>query len=154
MVVDDFGSVIAVGYTQKSYFPTTEGCLDPDFSALGISGIGAQDGFVMRLSPDGSKLWYSTFLGAWATNAAESVALSTTGDVLVGGRTRIGQFYDTIAPFHARADDWNSAFSMALTLLPKGTQRLGRADGVAVHLAGDRSDDTTVRSTRIRDHGL
>ncbi len=57
--VDLTGSAFVTGYTDSPDFPTTLGCAQP-------SAGGNGDGFVTKLSPDGSSLLYSTYLGGSA----------------------------------------------------------------------------------------
>jgi len=50
------GSVLLTGVTASPDFPTTEGAFQPRFR-------GKTDGFLTKLSPDGKRLVFSTFLG-------------------------------------------------------------------------------------------
>ncbi len=73
IVVDASGSAYVGGYTGGG-FPTK--------NAYGTAQNG---GFLTKLSPDGSQLIYSTYLGDNAT--VKSVALGPDGDVTVSGQT-------------------------------------------------------------------
>jgi len=82
--VDDTGNSIVVGRTRSSNFPvittnTLPGCL---------SRGGPEDGFVCKLSPDGSEVEYSMYLGgAETTDEARGVATDSNGNVVVVGST-------------------------------------------------------------------
>jgi hypothetical protein len=56
-VFDALGNIWVVGYTRSSEFPTTEGAHRTEFQPT-------NDGYAIRLSPDGSKLQYGTFIGS------------------------------------------------------------------------------------------
>lgn len=87
--VFDFGTSIAIdaagdasitGGTLSPDFPTTSGAPQ---TALG----GNQDAIVSELSPDGSTLVMSTFLGGLNFDQGQSIALGPDGDAYVTGAT-------------------------------------------------------------------
>jgi uncharacterized protein (TIGR03437 family) len=83
IAVDASGSAYVTGVTNSPNFPTTSGAFQTKLT-------NAQDVFVAKLSPDGSKLTYSTLLGsASATSAA--IAVDSTGSAVLTGFTG-GQF--------------------------------------------------------------
>jgi len=94
---DDFGNAIAVdsqgnayvaGLTGSGSFPTTAG-------AFQATKGGSTDGFLAKLSPSGSSLVYSTFLGGDNTDSALGVAVDAGNRMYVVGRTdsnRLGFF--------------------------------------------------------------
>jgi len=53
---------------------------------------GEGDAFVARLSPDGSKLIYFTYLGSSGLDEARAIALDSAGNAYVAGRTRATNF--------------------------------------------------------------
>lgn len=92
--VDAQGSAYLVGSTSSADFPTTPGVLD---RTLGTSN----DGYVARLTPDGSGLVYSTYLGAFESSGAIDLAVDASGATYVTGFTRLfpttpGAFDETI----------------------------------------------------------
>jgi Beta-propeller repeat len=104
---DDFGSGIAVdpsgqafvtGRTESGDFLTTPGAFDTTF------GGGLDDGFVTKLSRDGSALAYSTFLGGAAFDFGEGIAVDPSGYAYVTGLTESGDF-PTTAAFNTTLDD-------------------------------------------------
>lgn len=78
-VAVDASGVAVVGGAATVGFPTTPGSYDP------TGGNGNSDFFVARLSPQGDRLFYSTFLGGPTTDANEGIALSPEGRVTVTG---------------------------------------------------------------------
>ena len=77
IAVDDSGAVYLAGDTTSNDFPV--------LNAVQASRAGFRDGFAMKLSPDGRKLAYSTYLGGVADDTLTSLALGTTGRLVVGG---------------------------------------------------------------------
>lgn len=73
------GSAVVVGYTGSADFPTA--------NALYATKSGGEDAFVLKISPDGSVLTFSTYLGGSANDAADGVGLDSSGNVYVDGRT-------------------------------------------------------------------
>ncbi|MBK6314022.1 MAG: SBBP repeat-containing protein [Blastocatellia bacterium] len=78
------GDVVVTGTTDSSSFPTVE--------PLQASPGGGGDAFVTRLSPDGSTIRNSTYLGG--SNADELLAVTTSagGDIIAVGLTRSPDF--------------------------------------------------------------
>ena len=86
--VDPAGGVVVAGYTSDPDFPTTAGAFDRTLNEGGADDeFGATDAFVSRLSPDGSRLTYSTFLGGEGDDEATGVAVDPRGFVTVVGET-------------------------------------------------------------------
>jgi len=75
------GSAYVVGYTESADFPTTPGVWQPHRNGL------SQDAFATKLSPDGSRLDYSTYIGTGVDDYGNAVAIGPDGDAYVGGRT-------------------------------------------------------------------
>lgn len=82
IAVDARGHVFVTGFAGAG-FPTTRGAWDPTFNGTGdCCGEAPGDAFVAELSPDGSRLIYSTYLGGsgmtartrsrWRTTAVSS----------------------------------------------------------------------------------
>ncbi|MGQ9863908.1 MAG: hypothetical protein ACUVRD_05450 [Bacteroidia bacterium] len=63
LAVDASGHVYVTGRTESRSFPTAVGAFDPTHN--GYSNI-----FVFKLSPDGSSLLYSTYLGGMGMTGA------------------------------------------------------------------------------------
>jgi hypothetical protein len=86
IAVDSSGSAIAVGDTSSSNFPVfpQPPAANPAFQQ---SLNGSSDCFVAKLSPSGSALVYSTYLGGSSSDRAFSVAVDGSGNAYVTGET-------------------------------------------------------------------
>lgn len=79
--VDHDGTVVVMGNTWSSDFPTTPGVIQTQHASAALS---KPDLFITRLTADGSALVWSTFYGGANTDAAKAFALCANGDVLIG----------------------------------------------------------------------
>ena len=88
--VDDQGSVYIGGETRSTDFPTTNNAIQQNLG-------GGIDGFLVKLSPDGSKLDYSTYLGGSERDASYSgIYVSPTDhSIYVSGMTSSSDFPTT-----------------------------------------------------------
>ena len=77
------GDVLVAGETQSSNFPTTPEVLDPICDPAGT----CVDGFVSRLSSDGSGLIWSTFIGGSLSDRVVHIEIDEAGDLTLVGRT-------------------------------------------------------------------
>ncbi len=82
VAVDALGRATVAGFTGSADFPTTPGSYLPD------APYGA---FVLRLSPSGDDLEYSTYLGGPGGALAHAVAVTADGSAIVGGQTGVQQ---------------------------------------------------------------
>lgn len=85
VAVDGTGNAYVTGRTQASDFPT-QGAFQPTF------GGGGFDIFVTKLSPDGSALVYSTYLGGNEIDQATGIAIDAAGSAYVTGCNELGNF--------------------------------------------------------------
>lgn len=90
IAVDASGSAVAVGQTLSTDFPVFP--LAAPTPAFQQSNSGGSDAFVTKLSPAGSALIYSTFLGGTASEKAFGVALDGSGNAFVTGETSSTNF--------------------------------------------------------------
>ena len=80
IAVDDGGSAYVTGQTGSADFPVA--------NAYQATYGGLFDAFVSKLSPDGSTLVFSTYLGGSSSDAGTAVTLDLAGDVYVTGTTQ------------------------------------------------------------------
>lgn len=79
IAVDASGSAVITGQTLSTTFPTVH--------ALQAVSSGTMEGFVSKLTPDGSGFVYSTYLGGSGADSAQSVAVDASGAAYVAGNT-------------------------------------------------------------------
>lgn len=93
VAVNSAGAATIVGSTSSTGFATTAGAAQSTIA----DGV---DGFVTRLSPDGSSLQYSTYLGgAGGIDRVRDVALDGSGRAVVIGETQSDTFPTTAGAF-------------------------------------------------------
>ena len=96
LAIDAAGSPYVVGTTRSSDFPITPG-------AFQTTRSGGVDGFVTKLTPDGSALVYSTLLGGSApgifSEESDGVAVDAAGCAYVTGATQSVDFPTTPGAF-------------------------------------------------------
>jgi hypothetical protein len=90
VVVDASDNVIVSGYTTSENFPTTPGAYDRTHSTLTVQvDIGTiesrTDAFVARLTPNGSQLTYSTYLGGQSDDVVKDMAIDAQGVLTLVG---------------------------------------------------------------------
>ncbi len=116
MAVDAAGNLFLAGQTSSQDFPVTPGAFQT--APLETPGQAAAHGFVTKLSADGSKLIYSTFLeGSFEDNAA-GIAIDAAGNAYVTGNTSSADFPATAGAY--QADVSGGAFVAKLS--PAGSQ--------------------------------
>jgi hypothetical protein len=91
IAVDGDGNAYVAGYTNDKDFPTSAGAFQRICGDGGANNartascqVGAVNGFVTKLDPAGSKIVYSTFLGAY-DDYINSIAVDSLGRAYVAG---------------------------------------------------------------------
>lgn len=142
IAVDGTGRALITGLTWSADFPAPTG-LGYDTTYNGGDG----DAFVVKLSPDGTRLIYSTFLGGYKGDRAFGIATDDTGAAYVTGSTSSPDFpaqngpgYDTthnassyLDAFVVKLDAAGTTLSYATFL---GGERGDEGKGIAVDAAG------------------
>ncbi len=138
LAVDQLGSVYITGQTTSSDFPVTPGAFD--------DSLETGDGFVVKLTPDGSDLSFSTFLGGAASDFGFGIDVDDTGSVYITGATNANDFPTTSGAFSQTLTGTNFD-SFAVKFLPDGSDLvygtyLGGSDseigtGIALDAAGN-----------------
>ena len=85
IALDATGAAYVAGETDSRDFPVVGG-VQPSY------GGGTEDAFVAKLSPGGSALSYSTYLGGSVYDVARSLAVDEAGRAAVGGKTLSSDF--------------------------------------------------------------
>jgi hypothetical protein len=109
IAVDGAGNAYVAGTTASSDFPTTPGAFD---STPGSNW----DVFVTKLSPDGSTLVYSSYLGGIGPERGQGIAVDPGGRAFVIGWTGSPDFPTTSGAFDTSyADNGSDAFVTKLS---------------------------------------
>jgi hypothetical protein len=139
IAVDASGSAYVAGITQSSNFPTA--------NAMQSSYEGGTDVFVTKLTPAGSTLAYSTYLGAGFFEDCFSIAVDDQGSAYVAGSTESATFPVT-SPYQISKRAGPDAFVTKLT--PSGKSRVystflgGNGEDRANSIAVDRMGNATI----------
>jgi hypothetical protein len=111
IAVDPFGYAYIVGDTTPLVggipFPTTPGAFKTSFG-------GGTDAFVTELTPSGSAIYYSTFVGGSAFDMATGVAVDSSFNAYVTGCTFSPNFFTTPGAFRTWNGDMSDAFVLKL----------------------------------------
>ncbi|MEW6747294.1 MAG: hypothetical protein AB1486_31575 [Planctomycetota bacterium] len=110
VALDSSGAVIVTGSTYSADFPTSPGAFDTSYN-----GGSYGDGFVAKLSADGSSLLYGTFLGGTKRDGAYAMALDVSGAAVVTGGTASGDFPTTPGAYDRRFGGYLDAFVAKLS---------------------------------------
>jgi uncharacterized protein (TIGR03437 family) len=90
IAVDAQGNAYVAGNAQSPDFPVTAGAAQRTWRGGGGQvdpGVGAGDGFVLKLNPAGTQAIYSTLLGGSADDRPLSIAIAPDGSVWSVGNT-------------------------------------------------------------------
>ena len=87
IVLDSKGNIYVDGVTSSRDFPTVK-------AVQGSLG-GLSNAFMSKISDDGSKLIFSTYLGGSGSDEANALAVDSFGDVFISGRTQSPDFPTT-----------------------------------------------------------
>jgi hypothetical protein len=110
--VDADGFIYVVGSTSSTDLPVTG-------DALQRKSGGGEDGAVVVLSPDGSRVLYATYLGGSGDEIVRSLALGPGGDVYLIGSTSSEDFPVTPGALQDRHRGAGDAFVVKLEGLPR-----------------------------------
>lgn len=129
IVVDSAGNAYVTGSTASSDFPVTNGAYQATYGTV-------TDAFVAKLNPAGSTLAYATYLGGSSSDVGYGIALDSTGNAYVAGKTGSSNYPVTSDAIQAaRANYSGDAFVTVLN--PTGT-----ALAYSSYMGGSSSTDT------------
>lgn len=92
IALDSTGSAYVAGQTDSQDLPTTPGAFDRTLN-------GGVDAFVARISPDGRRLEYASFLGGTQFDTGKTMVVNSAREVTVVGWTQSSQFPTTSGAF-------------------------------------------------------
>jgi len=94
--VNDRGELYVSGRAGKG-FPTTPGAFDETFNGGVDNPVhDPADAFIAKLSSDGSRLIYSTYLGGSGQDIGRAIHLHPTGEVVIAATTESSDFPTTL----------------------------------------------------------
>ena len=96
IAVDNAGNAYVAGTTRSADFPVTSAALQKQLAGL-------RNAFLAKITPDGSRLIYSTYLGG-GSETVSAVALDAAGNIVITGET-------SGAAFPLTADAYQSSLS-------------------------------------------
>jgi Beta-propeller repeat len=137
MALDRFGDVYLAGFTNSIDFPTTPGSFQTTYAG------GPIDAYVTKLSPDGSALLYSTYVGGSGDDEALGIAIDDSGHACVVGSTSSLDFPTTHGAFQpsfagGNTDGFVTKLSSDGSALAYSTYLGGSGDDFAVIGPTDR----------------
>jgi hypothetical protein len=102
VAVDAQGNAYVVGQVSTPNLPTTPGTIKPTNPVVGNTIN--QDGFLLKVSADGSRLLYGTYLGGSGTDVANAVQVDSLGQAIVAGQTASSDFAGLVSPVSGPSD--------------------------------------------------
>ena len=105
IAVDIAGNAYVTGSTYSPDFPTA--------NAYNSTHGGAHDCFILKLSANGSTLFYSTFIGGSGSDWGGSIALDTSGNTYVTGYTESTDF-PTVNAYDSNSNGKSDCFIFKL----------------------------------------
>jgi hypothetical protein len=137
IVLEGKGGAYVTGYTASADFPTTAGAYNRTYG-------GNWDAFVTFLNTGGSSLVYSTYLGGSGQDAGGSIAVDSSLNAYVTGRTLSADFPTTVGAYNRT---YGGGYDVFVTKLNSG----GTSLVYSTYLGGSDSDfgcDIGVDSSR------
>jgi hypothetical protein len=137
-IAADSSGIYVAGQTTSNNFPTV--------SPWQGTFKGNSQGFISKLSPDGSSFIYSTYLGGTSTNGATAIAVDSSENVYVTGATTSVDFPTTPGAFQttygggggdAFVTKLNAAGSQLVYSTYLGGSALDGGNGIAVDASGN-----------------
>ena len=142
LALDSSGNIYVVGSTESADFPTTSGAYNRTYKG------GDYDVYVSKLNNGLTELLASTFLGGNSAEIAYSLALDSSGNVYLAGRTNSADFPTTEGAYGqiyvGNFDNFVSKLSDNLTDLLASTYLGGSAVEQDNYLALDSSGNVYV----------
>ncbi len=97
LALDAAGNAYVAATTKSTNFPTTIGAFQRTYGGVGVSGAGSGtnysgDGFIVKISANGSTLLAGTYLGGRYGDGIEGVSVLPDGRLFVAGATYSDDF--------------------------------------------------------------
>jgi hypothetical protein len=125
VALDKEGCIYVAGNTTNPNFPTTPGALQTSLKGPSNASAAHGDAFVMKLSPAGDHIIYSTFLGGTGPDICGKIAVDAEGNAYVLGATSSKDFPVTSGAFQTTyrgKDDTGHGDIFVAKLSPDGSK--------------------------------
>ena len=109
IAVDSSDSAYVTGWTESPDFPVTPGAFQTTMPAPGNT-IGVHSGFVSKLSPDGTALLWSTFLGGSSSDQPNAITVDSSNRAYVTGTATSTNFPVTAGAYRKTMRSNSMAF--------------------------------------------
>jgi hypothetical protein len=101
------GTVLIGGMTSSSNMPTTSGVVQPKYAgddpSLGHGGVFGGDAFLVRLSPEGTRILAATYFGgSKQERGVYGMLLDSQGNIVIGSATRSPDMPTTAGAYQAK----------------------------------------------------
>ena len=126
IAVDPSGNAYVTGSTTSADFPTA--------NAIRATSAGGTDGFIFKFNAAGSALVYGTYIGGNGTDIPTGIAIDTSSNVYISGRTNSPDF-PTVSAFQSTR---HGGYDVFVTKVNSA----GTAFSYSTYLGGS-SDETT-----------
>jgi hypothetical protein len=103
VAVDSAGAVYVAGTSSSPLHTTTSGAFDRTFE-------GSSEGFLAKLTPDGTNLVYSTLLGGNGDDMIVDLSVNAAGVACVSGWTTSSNFFTTFGAFDGSRGGYDDVF--------------------------------------------
>jgi hypothetical protein len=134
VAVDAPGNAYVVGQVSTANLPTTPGTIKPSNPQGATIN---QDGFLLKVSANGSTLLYGTYLGGRGTDVANAVLVDSLGEALVAGQTTSSDFVGLPGTVSGSSDAFVIKVSADASKILLGQIFGGSGDDHALALAPD-----------------
>ena len=124
--LDSQGNIVVCGGTASTDYKTTTGSAQ-------IASAGGTDGFLFKLSADGSAVIFSTFLGGSANDQINALAFDQSDNIYVGGQTTSTDLKTTTGAAQPKTGGSQDAFVAKL-------DPAGKTLGFMTYLGGTSTD--------------
>ncbi len=131
IAVDSAGNAYVTGYTYSTNFPT--------MNPLQPANVGGENAFVSKISPSGSALVYSTYLGGSGYDHGGGIAVDSAGSVYVAGFTSSTDFPTTPGAFQTVCNGGSGCASNGDAFVSK-LNPAGSALVYSTYLGGSAAD--------------